>query len=165
MKYLILSFSILWTVGCSDPIPLEATESPTPEDLVSHSEEFRREVIEVTEGVHVAVGFALANAILVEGENSNIIIDTTGTVETAREVKEIFYTINSNPLEVDMTIPALANGGAHLFSGSIFVGRNYDSDEDLAAAGISGIVTELDGKSAYIGRVCFSSLIVQNFHH
>ena len=42
-----------------------------------------------------------------------------------------------NPLEVDMTIPALANGGAHLFSGSIFVGRNYDSDEDLAAAGIS----------------------------
>ena len=42
-----------------------------------------------------------------------------------------------NPLEVDMTIPALANGGAHLFSGSIFVGRNYDSDEDLAEAGIT----------------------------
>ena len=100
MKYLILSFSVLWAVGCSDPIPLEATDSPTPEDLVSHSEEFRREVIEVTEGVHVAVGFALANAILVEGENSNIIIDTTGTVETASEVKEIFDSINSNPVEI-----------------------------------------------------------------
>ena len=41
MKYLILSFSILWTVGCSESIPLEATDSSTPEDLVSHSEEFR----------------------------------------------------------------------------------------------------------------------------
>ena len=48
MKYLILSFSVLWTIGCSDPIPLEATDTPTPDDLVSHSEEFRKEVIEVT---------------------------------------------------------------------------------------------------------------------
>ena len=38
----------------------------------------------------MAVGFALANAIMIEGKNSNIIIDTTGTVETAREVKELF---------------------------------------------------------------------------
>lgn len=42
-----------------------------------------------------------------------------------------------NVLEVDMTIPALPNGGAHLFEGSVFVGRNFDNDEDLAAAGIS----------------------------
>lgn len=42
-----------------------------------------------------------------------------------------------NPLEVDMTIPALDNGGAHVFDGSVFVGRNYDTDEDLANAGIS----------------------------
>ena len=46
----------------------------------------------------MAVGFALANAMMVEGENSNIIIDTTGTVETAREVKEIFQSINPNPI-------------------------------------------------------------------
>jgi hypothetical protein len=42
-----------------------------------------------------------------------------------------------NPLTVDMTIPALENGGAHLFEGSLFVGRNYDNDADMAAAGIS----------------------------
>ena len=42
-----------------------------------------------------------------------------------------------NPLEVDMTIPALADGGAHIFGGSVFVGRNYDTDEELANAGIT----------------------------
>lgn len=42
-----------------------------------------------------------------------------------------------NVLEVDMTVPALPAGGAHLFEGSIFVGRNFDNDTDLAAAGIS----------------------------
>ena len=127
LKYLILSFSILWTVGCSDPIPLEATDTPTPEDLVSHSEEFRREVIEVTEGVHVAVGFALANAILVEGENSNIIIDTTGTIETASEVKEIFDTINSNPVEA---IIYTHNHADHTYGATVFA---EDSDPEIYA--------------------------------
>ena len=47
----------------------------------------------------MAVGFALANAIMIEGDGSNIIIDTTGTVETAQEVKDLFDSINSNPVE------------------------------------------------------------------
>ena len=42
-----------------------------------------------------------------------------------------------NPLEVDMTIPRLDNGGAHVFDGSVFVGRNFDTDAGLASAGIT----------------------------
>lgn len=42
-----------------------------------------------------------------------------------------------NNLTVDLTIPALPNGGAHLFEGSLFVGETYDNDADLAAAGIA----------------------------
>ena len=83
MKQLIPSLFVLMIVGCSDSIPIEASDTPSPDDLVAHSEEFRKEVIEVTEGVHVAVGYALENAIIVEGDNSNIIIDTTGTIGTA----------------------------------------------------------------------------------
>ncbi len=41
-----------------------------------------------------------------------------------------------NNLTVDLTIPDLANDGAHIFEGSLFVGKTYDTDEDLAAAGI-----------------------------
>jgi hypothetical protein len=40
-------------------------------------------------------------------------------------------------LLVDMTIPALPNGGAHVFQGSLFVGRDYSTDAELAAAGIA----------------------------
>ncbi|MFK7888949.1 MAG: serine/threonine protein kinase [Gammaproteobacteria bacterium] len=42
-----------------------------------------------------------------------------------------------NNLNVDLTIPALANGGAHIFEGSLFVGETYDSDAAMAAAGIA----------------------------
>jgi len=42
-----------------------------------------------------------------------------------------------NNLKVDLTIPALPNGGAHIFQGSLFVGETYDTDAELAAAGIA----------------------------
>jgi hypothetical protein len=43
-----------------------------------------------------------------------------------------------NNLKVDMTIPALSNGGVHIFRGSLFVGETYDTDASLATAGIVG---------------------------
>lgn len=42
-----------------------------------------------------------------------------------------------NNLEYDLTIPALPNGGAHIFEGSLFVGNSYRTNADLAAAGIT----------------------------
>lgn len=42
-----------------------------------------------------------------------------------------------NNLTVDMTIPDLADDGAHIFEGSLFVGKTYDTDEGLANAGIA----------------------------
>lgn len=42
-----------------------------------------------------------------------------------------------NNLTVDMTIPALPNGGAHIFEGSLFVGNSYRTNADLAANNIT----------------------------
>ena len=42
-----------------------------------------------------------------------------------------------NPLLTDVTFSDLPGDGAHIFQGSLFVGANYDSDAELAAAGIS----------------------------
>jgi len=44
---------------------------------------------------------------------------------------------SGNPLTVDLVIPALDNGGAHIFEGSLFVGNNYDDDATMAAANIA----------------------------
>ena len=47
------------------------------------------------------------------------------------------FASNVLPLDVDMTIPVLAGGGAHIFEASLFVGRSYRTDADLQAAGIA----------------------------
>ncbi len=44
---------------------------------------------------------------------------------------------SGNNLEVDLTIPALTDDGVHIFQGSLFVGNAYNSDAELADAGIS----------------------------
>ena len=117
MKIRLLLLVLILVYSCSESKPIEQANSSSPEDLVNHSLEFKKEIIEVTEGVHVAVGFALANAIMIEGKNSNIIIDTTGTVETAREVKELFDSINSNPIEA---IIYTHNHADHTYGATVF---------------------------------------------
>jgi hypothetical protein len=42
-----------------------------------------------------------------------------------------------NNLKFDLTIPALPEGGAHIFQGSLFVGEAFDSDAEMQAAGIA----------------------------
>jgi hypothetical protein len=42
-----------------------------------------------------------------------------------------------NNLAVDLTIPDLANGGAHVFQGSLFVGEDYGTNAELTAAGLT----------------------------
>jgi hypothetical protein len=42
-----------------------------------------------------------------------------------------------NNLEFDLTIPALPNGGAHIFEGSLFVGNSYRTNAELTANGIT----------------------------
>ena len=127
MKQLLTTIALLLIYSCSDSTPLQSSDAPTPDDLIAHSNEFKKEVIEVTDGIHVAVGFALANAILIEGENSNIIIDTTGTIETAQEVKEIFDDISPNPIE---SIIYTHNHADHTYGATVFA---EESDPEIYA--------------------------------
>ena len=124
MRLLQLLIILQLFVSCSETITLESSEPQTPKDLIAHSEEFKKELITVTDGVHVAVGYALANSILIEGENTNIIIDTTGTEETAREVKALFDAINPNPVE---SIIYTHNHADHTYGATVFAeGSNPD---------------------------------------
>ena len=119
--------------SCSETTIVESAEPQTPEDLIAHSKEFQKELITVTDGVHVAVGYALANSILIEGEKTNIIIDTTGTEETAREVKNLFDTINPNPVE---TIIYTHNHADHTYGATVFA---EGSNPDIYAHSTTGI--------------------------
>ncbi len=47
------------------------------------------------------------------------------------------FVSSANPLIEDLYLPALPNGGAHIFTGSLFVGKPYNSDADLQVAGVA----------------------------
>ena len=93
--------------------------------LWAHSAEFEREVIQVTEGVWVAVGFGLANSILVEGDDGVIIIDTMESVEEAATVRAAFREI------VDKPVVALMY--THNHADHVFGGRGFVPEGDIPA--------------------------------
>ena len=56
-------------------------------------------VHKVTDGVYVAVGYDLANSIMIEGDDGLIIVDTLSTYEDAKEVIAEFRKISDKPVK------------------------------------------------------------------
>jgi alkyl sulfatase BDS1-like metallo-beta-lactamase superfamily hydrolase len=90
-------------------------------DLVSHTAEFKKEVIKVTEGVFVAVGYGLANSILLEGDEGVVIVDTMESIEAAIPVKKAFDQISSKPVKA---IIYTHNHADHIFGAKVFAGSD-----------------------------------------
>ena len=90
------------------------------EKLRAHSDEFRREMVEVTDGVWVAVGFSNANSVLIQGEGGSIVVDTTSDVEDAKEVKAEFAKFTTAPVRAIIYTHAHPDhtGGASVFAGN-----------------------------------------------
>ena len=60
------------------------------EKLRAQSNEFRKEVIRVTDGVYVAVGYSASNVILIQGDSGSIIVDTSTDPMAARAIRTAF---------------------------------------------------------------------------
>lgn len=54
--------------------------------LLDQKNEFKREIINIAEGVFVAIGYGLANCILLQGSDGMVVIDTMESTETMNEV-------------------------------------------------------------------------------
>ncbi len=89
------------------------------EKLAAHSSEFARDVIKVTDGVYVAIGFALANSIMIEGDDGIIIVDTTENAKAAQEVLAEFRKITAKPVKAIIYTHFHAD---HITGASIFAG-------------------------------------------
>ena len=95
--YCIIGLIIV--AACSQSQPTEHLEVDSNPDLSAHSAEFKKEVIKVTDGVYVAIGFGLANAVLLVGDDGVVIVDTMESAEAALPVKEAFNKITSKPVK------------------------------------------------------------------
>jgi len=67
--------------------------------LKAHTKHFERNVYQVGDNVYSAVGFGLANAIMIEGDDGLIIVDTMESLQEAREVLKAFRKISDKPVK------------------------------------------------------------------
>ena len=99
---------------------LAAQEFAGREKLRAHSDEFRKDVIKVTDGVYVAVGFSDANSVLIQGDGGSIIVDTTSDVTDASAVKAEFAKLSAAPVRAIIYTHSHPDhtGGATVFAGN-----------------------------------------------
>lgn len=93
-KTALVAGSLLLLSACGGEAPPPPAPVVAPHAaLAAHGEEFRKELIEVTPGVHVAVGYGLANSILLEGTDGFVVVDAMESVEEAAAVNADFRRI------------------------------------------------------------------------
>ena len=78
----------------SPPIPVGANKA-----LEEHSKIFKKGVEKVGGNIFVAIGYGIANSIMIEGDDGVIIVDTMTTMEEAAEVLAEFRKITSKPIK------------------------------------------------------------------
>jgi alkyl sulfatase BDS1-like metallo-beta-lactamase superfamily hydrolase len=109
----------LHLVGCEHESSPTSVNVKAERSLTEHTKEFfPPRLIEVTDGVYSAVGFGLANSILVEGDDGAIIIDTMETIEEGHMVREEFRKVSSKPIKA---IIYTHNHTDHVFGAEAFV--------------------------------------------
>ena len=110
------------------------------EDLIKHTNEFEKKVYSFENGLHLAVGYGIANSIMVEGVEGNIIIDASDSVAEAEEVYSHFRKINSNPIKA---IIYTHNHGDHTFGAAYY----YNLEEEKP------MVIAHESTSEYVERI------------
>ncbi|PNE04072.1 beta-lactamase domain-containing protein [Alcanivorax sp. MD8A] len=120
MRYLFVVFAALLAACGEEPLPTSTTQL-APEALKAHSDLFRKGVEKVTDGVYVAIGYGLANSIMLEGDDGIIIVDTMETEEEAREVLAAFRTLTDKPVKA---IIYTHNHTDHVFGAAAFAEGN-----------------------------------------
>jgi len=108
--------------GCG-PAPSAPESPPVHTDLHQHSAEFEQQVLQVGDNIHVAVGYGLANSIMIEGDDGLIIVDTLESKDAAKLVLAEFRKISDKPIKA---IVLTHNHTDHIFGASVFAEGNAD---------------------------------------
>jgi len=111
---------------------IEIPKTSQVENLIEHSKEFERKIYSYsTPGgkIHVAIGFGIANSIMVEGDGGNIIIDSSDSTYEAEEIYKLFKQKNSNPIKA---IIYTHNHGDHTFGTAYYLTTQKERPKIIA---------------------------------
>ncbi len=95
--YLLLALII----SCNENTESNTDKSaPFSEDIhIDDDFYFEKGIYQVVDNVYVAIGYGLANSVLIVGETGNIIIDTTEDPELGKQINDEFKKISNLPNE------------------------------------------------------------------
>ena len=133
-KFFKIFLILVVVTGCSnsDSKKIDIPYSSEVEDLILHSEEFEQKVLSYdTPGglIHFAIGFGIANSIMVEGNGGNIIIDAADSMYEAEKVYNLFKQKNSNPIKA---IIYTHNHGDHTFGTQYYLNIQEERPQIIA---------------------------------
>ena len=80
----------------------DAERAPTPSihpELAAHTDHFEKQVYKVTDNVYAAVGWGLANTLMIEGTDGVIIVDPGISLESAQLVEAELRKITDKPVK------------------------------------------------------------------
>ncbi len=138
---ILVVLATLLLAGCG-PEPNTATTSAavTTDQLAALSASFEKRVEQVGERTWVAIGYGLANSILVEGDDGLIVIDTTESMEAGSEIAKLFRQKSNKPLKA---IIYTHNHADHVFGAQAFIdelAQDGTAVEVLAQEKTAGLV-------------------------
>ncbi len=87
--------------------------------LHDHSSEFHKQIVKVGNKTHVAIGYGLANSIMIEGNDGIIIIDAMESLQEGEEVIQAFKKIADKPVKA---IIYTHNHTDHIFGAKAIAG-------------------------------------------
>jgi alkyl sulfatase BDS1-like metallo-beta-lactamase superfamily hydrolase len=90
------------------------------EKLRAQSDEFRKDVIRLTDGVSVATGYSASNVTVIRGEGGTIVVDTGSDPVAARQMKAAFGDLLGGPVRAIVYTHGHPDhtGGAAVFAGN-----------------------------------------------
>jgi len=110
-------FGFLSRLLGQEPKPPVAMKADASEALIQHSKQFERGIVKVCEGVHVAIGYGLANVVLLEGDDGIVLIDTLESADAAKILKAELEQVTQKPLKA---IILTHNHTDHIFGAGVF---------------------------------------------
>ncbi len=94
-----LGYLVLFALcACSRPPAPVPKSSSSHEGQLAHREQLRKDIITAAPGVHVAIGYGLANTIWLEGPDGVVVVDTLGSLKAARAAKAALRKITDKPI-------------------------------------------------------------------
>lgn len=116
MRFAALALTLIFIAGCSEDPAEIAPPDVSPQEGLGLTVE--RGVRQLRPNVWVAMGYGLANSILIEGDDGLIVIDTMESLVAGQEVARAFRAVSDKPLRA---IVYTHNHADHVFGAQAFI--------------------------------------------